>query len=107
MNYPTEQRSIIQGNLINAQRVFVPGSEDHPRNFLLFAHFDKTRPNHHYFLAKEGNGFEGKYVGKADMGDGRVKGVDTLIYPELIRFADMHLQDKSNYTVEIKLSRKI
>ena len=106
MKYHSESRNCIQGNLINAQRFNVQGSQDNPRNFLIFAHFSKEFPNHHYFLAKQGDEFEGKYLGRANLEDGKVKGVDTGLYPMNIRYADLRLQDKEAYKVEIELFKK-
>lgn len=106
MSYPSELRNTIQGNLINAQEYNVPNSKENPRNFLLFAHFSKELTNHHYFLVKNGNEFIGKYIGKADFEEGKVRGVDTTRYSMNIEHADYILKDEKTHKVELELFNK-
>lgn len=106
MNCELGLRDTIQGNLVNGQRFNVPGCEENPMNFLLFAHFSNEFPNHHYFLAKKGNDFEGQYIGRADLDGGKVKGINTKLYPSMIKYADLYLNEENQPKVEIELFKK-
>jgi len=50
---------------------------------------------------------QGKYFGRADLGDGKGKGIDTIRYRMEIKYADMILNFYENPIVEIELIEKL
>ena len=109
MKYKCELRDTIEGVLLNNQTYNLPGSENDPKNILMFVHFNQELPNQWFYLTKSGTDFEGKYCGRSEAQgniSSKVKGIDSWRCVELTRYLNYFLNDETLNRIEIDILKK-